>query len=82
MGETEAQVEKMTCLASDHWLTGSESSAVTPVFACQMPCLGGLPVPQWYVLVSPLQTENGYSKGQTSPFIPLAQSLVQDVLAE
>lgn len=70
-------------LRAGHWeMVGSEILATTPVFSCQLPYLGRLPVPQWYVLVVSLQGGNYCSEGQNSPFIRLAQSLALGVLVE
>lgn len=70
-------------LRSGHWeMGGSEFLATTPVFSRQVQCLGRLPVPQWYVWVAALQGSNDCSKGQSGPFILLAQSLALGGLVE
>lgn len=57
-------MEEMTCLGLDHWEMRSEFSAPPPMFPCRVQCLGRLPVPQRYILVTPLQGGNDCSKEQ------------------
>lgn len=58
----------MTSLRSDQWEMGSGFLAAPPVFSWQGQCLGGFPVPQWYIFVASVQGGSEGSKGQ--PFYP------------